>query len=141
MHPAKKVALIAFALSLQGLFPYLFNSRASLPLLSLVWIVLSALMWKQSKGAFRVFRFLLWLIFIISLFVALMIIFRTPRESYFSSLYIDHSWGVTVGYYTLWLVGLAAILYYTETDKVREAFKLPPKSSKKIVSEENQLEE
>jgi hypothetical protein len=141
MNPAKKVALIAFALSLQGLIPYLLDGRHKLPLFSLIWIVLSALLWKQSRRAFRIFRFLIWFIFIISLFVTLMIVFRTPRESYFSQLYIDHSWGATVGYCTLWLVGFAAVLYYTETDKVRAAYNLPPKSSKKTASEENEPEQ
>jgi hypothetical protein len=130
MNPAKKVALIAFALSLQGLIPYLVNDRSPLPLLSLVWLILSALLWKQSKTAFRIFRFLIWFIFIITLSIELAIIFRAPSETYFSKLFVANSWAATIAYFTLWVVGFAAVLYYTETDKVRQAFNLPLKSKR-----------
>ncbi|HTF03238.1 MAG TPA: hypothetical protein VK826_04400 [Bacteroidia bacterium] len=134
MKPEKKVALIAFALSLQGLIPYLANERSKLPLLSLVWIILSALLWKQSKTAFRVFRFLIWFIFIVILFMELVIVFSISNS--YPQWFVG-SWGATVAWYVLLLVGLGAILYYTETDKVRLAFGLLPKSSqKKIISEE-----
>lgn len=74
----------------------------------------------------------MWILFVISLFFILGLFFGWQTFLVDNQFFILDSLVLTIGWFAFWLFVTGALLYYTETDKVRLEYNLPVKKSGKV---------
>lgn len=128
MKPRFILFVCAFALSLQGLIPWMMHQHRSVPLFSILLVVIAFGMLRKSKPAYRSFQAIIWIIFILTLGAGLVIMFSKQGQfSFTDDLTVGSTPLLRLLYLGIWIVALGVVLYYLESDKVRKEFGLPEK--------------
>lgn len=123
MRQTKVLSLLAVGLSLYEVIPWLWNTRNPTPIIGLLLLPLAFFLYTKSRRAFRIFRYYLWFIFLVSLAIVLTIFFGIDDGVAFSGI-DDESAGLTMMHSFIWALASGAIIYYTDTYKVRAEYGL-----------------
>ncbi len=126
MKSGKKLALLVLLCPLTGVLHMINHiyktGRISIGLFSLFFIFLAIGLWKHKPVARKIFRFVLWFIFVVTIFCMFLSFYD------FHYLFRKNFRGATINelrtIFIFTLIATGAILYYTETDKVLNDFQI-----------------
>lgn len=129
MKPNHILALCAFLDSVVQLYPWLTNHMKAFPLTGFIGLAITIGLLRKNRFSFRAYRFYLWIAFLFMLLLILISIFGGESYSYNPGKLLRYPFEnfPPLLIFSLWLAAYGWVLYYTEKDKVREAYNLPPK--------------
>ena len=132
MRPNHILALFALFDVMIQVLPWLYGFTRAVPLGGFIGAFVVVGLFFRKKLAFRAYRFYLWCGFLLAIFFLWAILFadlvnRLPRP--FENF---PPWVPCV----IALLYTVRLLYYTDTDKVRNVFGLPPKKARKNSDDE-----
>lgn len=103
-----------------------------------VYFILAIFLFAGKRWAYRGYKFLLWLSFLVSLVVILLVMPGVPGvDQLVLEFTIAKSKGGGILILAVWMVYSALVLYYLDTDNVRIEYDIDSKKKKKADQDKN----